>query len=95
MSKEKKTALTVIFAGVAFGAVAFVLNAVLGMTSPRLAHAFALGIVFGNLVFVLGCIQLARAKGQPWFFGLLGLLSCIGLGILWFVVPDKETPPAP
>jgi hypothetical protein len=43
------------------------------------------------LTTLAGCIQLARAKGQPWFFGLLGLLSVVGAGVLWFVVPDKKS----
>lgn len=85
----KKTALGALWLGFAVSAVGFALNAVLGAVSPRLAQAFALLIVFGNVIFVLGCINLARAKGQPWYVGLLGLLSCLGLAVLWFVVPDK------
>lgn len=85
----KKTALGALWVGFLFSLVAFLLNAVLGGLSPRLAQVFSLAIVFGNVIFLLGCINLARAKGQPWYFGLLGLLSCVGLAILWFVVPDK------
>ncbi len=85
----KKTAVGGIGVGLAISLVGFVLNAFLGMLSPRLAQGFSLLIVFGNVIFVLGCINLARAKGQPWYFGLLGLLSCLGLAVLWFVVPDK------
>ncbi len=85
----KKTALGALGLGLAVSVVGFVLNAVLGALSARLAQAFALLIVFGNAIFVLGCINLARAKGQPWYLGLLGLLSCVGLAVLWFLVPDK------
>jgi hypothetical protein len=85
----KKTALSALWLGFLIGLVGFALNAVLGGLSPRLAQGFSLLIVAGNVVFVLGCINLARAKGQPWYFGLLGLLSCLGLAILWFVVPDR------
>lgn len=86
----KKTAVSALGLGLAVAAVGFVLNAVLGSVSPRLAQAFALLITFGNVIFVVGCINLARAKGQPWYFGLLGLLSCLGLAVLWFLVPDKS-----
>ena len=85
----KKTALSALWLGFAISLAGFVVNAVLGGLSPRLAQGFSLLIVFGNVIFVLGCINLARAKGQPWYFGLLGLLSCLGLAVLWFVVPDK------
>lgn len=86
----KKTAVSALWLGFLIGLVGFALNAVVGGLSPRLAQAFSLLIVAGNVVFVLGCINLARAKGQPWYLGLLGLLSCVGLAILWFVVPDRK-----
>lgn len=89
MSEGKKNALGAIGLGFAVALVGFVLNGVLGGMSPRLAQGFALLIVFGNVIFVIGCIRLAIAKGHPWYFGLLGMLSCLGLGVLWFVVPDK------
>lgn len=85
----KKTGVSGMVVGLGIACVGFLLNAVLGALSPRLAQSFALLIVFGNVMFVLGCINLARAKGQPWYFGLLGLLSCLGLAVLWFLVPDK------
>jgi hypothetical protein len=86
----KKTALSALWLGFSIAVLGFVINAVLGGLSPRLAQAFSLMIVFGNVIFLLGCINLARAKGQPWYFGLLGLLSCVGLAVLWFLVPDKS-----
>jgi hypothetical protein len=85
----KKTALSALWLGFLIGLVGFVLNAIFGAWSARLAQGFSLIIVAGNVVFVLGCINLARAKGQPWYYGFLGLLSCVGLAILWFVVPDR------
>lgn len=85
----KKTALAGLWVGFAISVVGFVLNAVLGSLSPRLAQVFSLLIVFGNVIFILGCINFARAKGQPWYVGLLGLFSCVGLAVLWFLVPDK------
>ncbi|MBK7584401.1 MAG: hypothetical protein IPI67_29875 [Myxococcales bacterium] len=85
----KKTALSGMWLGFIIALAGFALNAVLGGVSPRLAQGFALLITFGNVIFVLGCINFARAKGQPWYVGLLGLLSCVGLAVLWFLVPDK------
>jgi hypothetical protein len=86
----KKTAVGALWLGFLIGLTGFALNAFLGALSPRLAQAFSLLIVAGNVVFVLGCINLARAKGQPWYFGLLGIFSCVGLAILWLVVPDRS-----
>jgi hypothetical protein len=40
------------------------------------------------ILFLAGCVFLARAKGRDWYFGLLGLLSIVGVGILWFAVAD-------
>lgn len=91
MTPQKKNALMVISAGLAFAIVAFALNAVVAPSGGRLAQMFSLAIVFGNAIFVYGCILLARAKGRPWYFGLLGLLSCLGLAILWFAVGDAST----
>ena len=87
--QDKKAALSIVGVGLAFEVVCFVANAVLA-PGPRLAQVFSLGICAGVLFTLAGCIQLARAKGQPWVFGLLGLLSVVGAGVLWFVVPDKK-----
>jgi Na+/melibiose symporter-like transporter len=89
MTPEKKKALTIIAAGIAFSLVAFLINAVLG-PGPRLAQMLSLAISFGGVIVVIGCIMLARAKGRPWFFGLLGLFSCLGVAVLWFLVPDQK-----
>jgi hypothetical protein len=43
----------------------------------------------GVVVFVYGCSLYAKAKGQHWAWGLLGVLSLIGLIILYFL-PDKN-----
>ena len=41
----------------------------------------------GTLLFIMGCCFYAKAKGYSWLFGLLGLLSFVGLIILYFL-PD-------
>ena len=76
-----------IAAGFACSTVAFVLNAALS-PSAAFAHMLSLGITAGVLIVFGGSIALARAKGRPWYFGLLGLLSVFGVAILWFAVPD-------
>ena len=47
-------------------------------------------ISFGLIVIIVGCFFLAEAKRQPKYFGLLGILSLLGVAILWFLVPDKS-----
>jgi len=41
------------------------------------------------VVFIWGCAQYAKAKGQSGWFGLFGLLSIIGLLVLFFL-PDRH-----
>lgn len=88
---RRKNSLLFIATGFGFSLVAFVLNGLFGGISSRLAQSFALAISLGHAFVVLGCIQLAVSKGKPWYFGLLGLFSCLGVGILWFVVKDEST----
>jgi len=90
MQPTKQTALTLIVVGFIFSATAFVLNGFFGDVSPRLAQSFAYGISMGHAILLIGSIQLARAKGRPWYYGLLGFLSCVGVAVLWFAVPDKR-----
>jgi hypothetical protein len=85
----KKLAFVIIATGFALSLFAFVANGLFGATSARVAEALGRGIVLGNVIFMFGCIQLARAKGRPWYFGLLGILNCVGLLILWFFVKER------
>lgn len=89
MNPRHKPAAGAIVLGIAISALAFAVNALLE-PSPRIAQMCSLGIVFGAVILVAGCIQLAIAKGHRWYVGLLGLLSVVGVAILWFVVPDKS-----
>jgi len=57
--------------------------------SARVRGSASLMTTFGLIVLLVGCFQIARAKAQPWYVGLLGLFSFVGVLILWFVVPDK------
>jgi hypothetical protein len=45
--------------------------------------------LIGSVLLIMGCCFYAKAKGYAWWFGLLGLLSCIGLIILYFL-PDQH-----
>jgi len=58
--------------------------------SARIRGSASLMTSFGLIILLVGCFQIARAKGQPWYVGLLGLFSLIGVLVLWFVVPDKS-----
>lgn len=84
----RKTGLTCIVVGIAFSALAPTVGGLVESAAVRNMGALAAG--FGTLIFLYGCVQIAKAKGQPWFYGLIGLLSCIGLAVLWFVIPDKH-----
>lgn len=45
--------------------------------------------LLGSVLLIMGCCFYAKAKGYAWWFGLLGLLSCIGLIVL-YVLPDQR-----
>lgn len=84
----KKSGVTLVFVGVALTPIAPIAGAL--VASDTLRHVASLASSAAAAVFVFGCIRIAQAKGQPWFYGLLGLLSCLGLAILWFAIPDKN-----
>lgn len=74
MTPEKRSAVTIVASGLAFSATAFLLNGLLA-PGPRVAQALGFAIGMGGAIVLLGCIVLARAKGQPWYFGPLGAHS--------------------
>lgn len=88
----KNSGLTLIVIGVAFSAIAPMAGALIESSAIRIAASTSAG--FGALIFLYGCVQIAKAKGQPWYYGLLGFISCIGLAVLWFAVPDKHAKPS-
>jgi hypothetical protein len=87
MSPLKRSALSVALGGITFGAVAPVLGAI---DDPSAHLGARLAASCGGSLFLAGCIFIARAKGRPWYWGLLGLLSVVGLAILWFAVADTD-----
>jgi hypothetical protein len=50
--------------------------------------SLAIGSLIGVLLVIVGLRYYAKAKGYSDVFGLLGLLSCVGVVIL-AVLPDK------
>jgi hypothetical protein len=73
-----------------------VVGLVLKIVGNILAHAGFLGglvgypiLALGALIFIMGCCFYAKAKGYAWWVGLLGLLTVIGLLVL-YVLPDKH-----
>lgn len=51
-----------------------------------------LGILAGDILFIFGLVYYAKSKGYSGLFGLLGVLSCIGLLII-ALLPDKTKKP--
>lgn len=54
--------------------------------NPQLGMLVTLG---GFVLFIWGCAQYCRAKGQNPWLGLFGILSIFGLIVLFFL-PDKH-----
>jgi hypothetical protein len=82
--KKRKTNI-----GVGIGLIFYILRFVLvrqGIISPELGLFLW---AFGTVTFVWGCMNYAEGKGSSKWFGLLGLLSIIGLLGLFFL-PDQH-----
>lgn len=94
MEDKRKSAWSIIIAGLVIATVFFVLNGLFASMHPRLPGMLSMGITAGNAIACWGCIRLAVAKGYPWYVGLLGIFSCIGTVIVGFVLKDKNAAPA-
>jgi len=86
----KKSGLTLIVIGLVFMPLAPIAGGLFESATIRSSASLATSL--GGAIFTFGCIRIAVAKGQPWFYGFLGLLNCLGLAILWFAIPDKSAP---
>ena len=53
------------------------------------AHASLMLTLAGLVFFIWGCCSYAKGKGYSGWWGMLGLLSCVGLVIL-VLVPDRH-----
>jgi len=58
------------------------------MVEPLMALFFLLVSVAGTVLLLVGLGYYAKAKGHSPVWGLLGLLSCVGIVVL-AVLPDK------
>ena len=45
--------------------------------------------LLGSVLLIMGCCFFAKAKGYAWWVGLLGLLSCLGLVVL-YLLPERQ-----
>ena len=59
------------------------------MTAPEQATVSLVLLVIGALVFIWGCCEYAKGKGYNSAWGLLGILSLIGLIVL-ALMPDRH-----
>jgi hypothetical protein len=73
--------------GVGLGLIGEILGRVL-VNSGSLALGGLL-ILAGFVTFIWGCSQYAKAKGHSPWWGLMGILSLIGLLVLLFL-PDRH-----
>ncbi len=90
-ANAKKQGLTIALVGIGVSFIAPLTGGLVESASVRQMGSYAAPL--GILLCIYGCIQIAKAKGHPWFYGLLGAFSCLGLGVLWFAVSDKNAPP--
>jgi len=93
MSPEQKQSMTRAGWGlVAIGAVCQVAGFVIAgnVEDEIIRRSISWLAGMGGAIFIFGCTLLARSKGRPWYYGLLGLLSWVGLLILWFAVGDRD-----
>ena len=72
-----------IFFGALFQALGWFMRTHAGTRSVMIGGV--IGMVLGLVIFTRGCVALAESRGQAKLTGLLGLLSVIGLAVLWFL----------
>jgi hypothetical protein len=88
----KKGALTLFAIGFGFSVLGFVDNGLFGTGRPLLAQGCSLAMIFGDSAVMMASVMLARAKGYAWQVGLVGVLSFVGFGIVWFALKDRTLP---
>jgi hypothetical protein len=86
MLPEKKYGTNI---GVGIGIVLQLIGRMMQLQSDDLMIVGLVLILVGAVFFIWGCVNYCQGKGYPGAFGLLGLLSCVGLLIL-VVLPDKH-----
>ncbi|MFZ5867187.1 MAG: hypothetical protein ACOYXY_14980 [Thermodesulfobacteriota bacterium] len=80
--------------GVGIGVVLSIASAILMQPGAHFVmnQLGILCLVVGTILFVWGCWSYAQGKGYHGAWGLLGLLSCVGLVIL-VLFPDRHKEP--
>ncbi len=56
-----------------------------GMGASRSSLLFFLASIVGTAMLIVGLAYYAQYRGRHWAFGLLGLASCLGTIILYFI----------
>ncbi len=96
MTPEQRKKLTqgIVF-GVFFQYLGYFMKDVSAKPSPQYFGGMA-GMVMGFIIFAWGCSHLVAAKCLPKWANAVGLLSLVGLAILWWwpVKSDAETSPS-
>lgn len=75
--------------GVGLGIVLQIAGRILAHDGGALRPLGGLVVLGGAVLFIWGCAQYAKGKGHSPWFGAFGLLSIIGLLVLYFL-PDRH-----
>jgi drug/metabolite transporter (DMT)-like permease len=76
--------------GVGFGWIIMLIGSVQARSQSSGASVLGLCLLLvGAVLFVWGCVQYAKGKGQSGYWGALGLLWLLGLVALFFL-PDRN-----
>jgi drug/metabolite transporter (DMT)-like permease len=76
--------------GVGFGWIIMLIGSVQARSQSSAASVLGLCLLLvGAVLFVWGCVQYAKGKGQSGYWGALGLLWLLGLVALFFL-PDRH-----
>lgn len=81
LDQRKKLTQGIVF-GVFFQCLGYFMKDVATKFSPPYFGGMV-GMVMGFVIFAWGCSHLVRAKRLPAWANALGLLSLVGLAILW------------
>ncbi len=84
----KKQAINALLIGLAFQVVGFFMSGFFPIEMIRQRSPLLISI--GFIAIMYSCLQIAKAKGYAWYWGLLGMLGCVGFGIVWFLLPAKS-----
>jgi hypothetical protein len=84
----RKESLNLLYVGLGLQLVGWVVAATFPIESIR--RGAPLMMSAGGVAIVFGAIRAAKAKGYPWFYGLIGVCGVLGFGLVWYVLKDKH-----